>query len=410
MKILNPLKYLSAKQLMAIVSILVITVLLAFMLLRKPAVISSETTNAVDHKKSAITEKTENHADEVELITLNDEQLKNADLQIATVSSAKIASQLTLPGELKLNTDQESHVSSPFAGRVETVHVTTGQQVKQGQILASLLIPQLVELQGNLTSARSRLALTQSSYEREKKLWQQGISAKQDYLQAENNWQLAKIEVNAAQQGLRAYGASTTDQSGRLTITAPTSGTVVAKDLTIGETILSSNQLFTIAKLDALWVEFSVPPILAGQLFPGMTLEVLTNTNQPAMSARLLTYTPSADSKTRNLIARARLENSARNLRPNMLVTVRMQGETQTAPIAVDSRALQTIKDKTVVFVETNINGKRSYQAQPVILGSLSDNHLTAISQGLAVGMRYVTVGSFILKSELEKSEAGHDH
>ncbi|WP_410211563.1 efflux RND transporter periplasmic adaptor subunit [Aquirhabdus sp.] len=397
----------SSRQLLILAIVIGVTVLLALWLLRKPALPAPEATEVATTAKPVATTKAEH--DEIETIALSDEQIASIGLQIATVDSAKLSTQLDLPGELKLDTDQESHISSPLAGRVESVHVATGQYVKKGQSLATLLVPQLVELQGSFKAANSRLALAKTNYDRELTLWKQGISAKQDYLQAENSWQQANIEVAAAREGLQAYGASATGQTGRLTLTASTNGTLVAKDLTVGETVQSSNQLFTIAKLDALWVEFAVPPTLAGQLSPNMALEVMTNTDQPPMSARLLTYTPSADSKTRNLIARARLVVSERNLRPSQLVTVRMKGEAQVTPIVIDSRAIQTIKDKTVVFIESKTNGKTSFKAQPVTVGTLSDGHLIAVTQGLNKGERYVTSGSFTLKSEVVKSEAEHE-
>jgi cobalt-zinc-cadmium efflux system membrane fusion protein len=406
-------KHFKSKQFILIVAMLVVTAILTFFLLRSPSV--DKTTSAEDSAKQTIGNKdakTTQQADQHENseIELTAEQQKAIGLQIDMVASANIAPQIDLAGELKLDTDRQAHVSSPFAGKVESVLVSSGQIVKKGQPLATIFNPELVTLQANLSAAKAKLSLNQSVYEREKSLWQQGISAKQDLQQAENSRHLAEIEMISLKQQAHAYGVDSTDRSGRLVLTAPISGHLVAKDITVGESIQTANQLFTIADLTSLWVEFAVSPTLVSQITLGMRLDVLTSPSSLPIQATLLTYTPSADAQTRNLMARAKIEAVNSSLRPNMLVTVQLKDQAKQVPLAVKTSAIQTIQTQNVIFVQEIHDGKIKFRAQPVVLGTLSENGYREVLSGVDVGTPYVSQGSFSLKSELEKGSAAHDH
>ncbi|KAA5673190.1 biotin/lipoyl-binding protein, partial [Klebsiella pneumoniae] len=91
-----------------------------------------------------------------------------------------------------------AHVSSTFSARVDSVNVALGQQVEKGQALATLFVPDLVDQQANLSMAQEALTLAQQDYQREKQLWEQGVSARQDYQRAYNAYRQAQIQVQAA--------------------------------------------------------------------------------------------------------------------------------------------------------------------------------------------------------------------
>ncbi len=149
-------------------------------------------------------------------------------------------------------------MSSTFSARVDSVNVALGQQVEKGQALATLFVPDLVDQQANLSMAQEALTLAQQDYQREKQLWEQGVSARQDYQRAYNAYRQAQIQVQAANSRLSALGANRSS-SGRYVLTAPLSGVISNKDIVIGEQIGPEKQLFVIDRLDQLWVEFVLP-------------------------------------------------------------------------------------------------------------------------------------------------------
>lgn len=406
------------KQLILIVIIIGITAIIAAFLLfsnktqQSPATESKESTEQhADHDH----ESAHTHENRQE-IELSNSQIASQQISIETANSGLIARYVSVPGRLLVNADQQAHVSPNFAGRVEAVYVQTGQTVKKGQPLASLLVPELVDLQANIQLMQSRLALAKSNYQREKTLWQQGISAKQDYLLAENSYQQASIELNAANTRINAYGAAR-DGVGRFTLKAPIAGVINRKDIVVGENVQTADQLFVIDRLDQLWLEFTVPVPLAEQLSQSLHQHTEVSFNiasqQQTFKAKLLNLTPSADLQTGRLIARALVDNSRLQLRPNMLVNVQVaQNENgQDKQVLVKASAVQQIDGRNIIFLAEKNNDGAHFVPHPVTVGeSSTDRQWIAITDGLKQGEPYVSMGSFILKSELEKGEAEHEH
>jgi cobalt-zinc-cadmium efflux system membrane fusion protein len=123
-------------------------------------------------------------------------------VKLAQVEQGQVSQSLEYPAKLVANTDQQAHVASTFTGRVESVNAMLGQQVKKGQVLATVFIPELVDQQANLSIAQEALTLAQQDYQREKQLFDQGISARQDYQKAYNTYRQAQIQVQAARRSL----------------------------------------------------------------------------------------------------------------------------------------------------------------------------------------------------------------
>ncbi|WP_255969676.1 efflux RND transporter periplasmic adaptor subunit, partial [Klebsiella pneumoniae] len=111
--------------------------------------------------------------------------------QLSKAGPAEIGSSVSLPGELRFDEDRTAHVVPRVAGVVESVSVNLGDQVKKGQLLAVIASQQLSEQRSELAAAEQRLRLARILFERERTLWQERISAEQDYLQAQQSLRVA---------------------------------------------------------------------------------------------------------------------------------------------------------------------------------------------------------------------------
>ncbi|MCH7309942.1 efflux RND transporter periplasmic adaptor subunit [Acinetobacter sp. ANC 4805] len=402
-----------------IVVIAVLTILLAVGLLwnnkSKTAESAAQGEQEHAHQKSekaesAHDENGEEHEAE-ESLSLTAEQMQQHRVKLAQVALGEVNQVQTFPAKLVVNTDRQAHVSPSFAGRVESVHVELGQQVKRGQALANLLVPDLVDQQANLQIAQTNLDLAKQDYEREHRLWSQGISAKQDYQRAYNTYRQAQIQVQAVRSRLSAFGASS-GSNGRYTLTAPISGVISNKDIVIGENVQLADQLFTIDQLDQLWLEFVLPTMANINVQPNQQIRFKSLQTGNIFNAQVQSLTTEADAQTGRLQIRAKVLSNATELRPNLMVNVELQAGSKSSVIRVSSEAIQQVEGKDVVFVaQTNQNKGFDFKAVPVQIGQRTqDGQWVEITQGLSAGQSYVAVGSFLLKSELEKGEAEHGH
>lgn len=402
-----------------IVVIAVLTILLAVGLLwnNKSKTAESAAQGEQEHAhqesekaESAHDENGEEHEAE-ESLSLTAEQMQQHRVKLAQVALGEVNQLQTFPAKLVVNTDRQAHVSPSFAGRVESVHVELGQQVKRGQALANLLVPDLVDQQANLQIAQTNLDLAKQDYEREHRLWSQGISAKQDYQRAYNTYRQAQIQVQAVRSRLSAFGASS-GSNGRYTLTAPISGVISNKDIVIGENVQLADQLFTIDQLDQLWLEFVLPTMANINVQPNQQIRFKSLQTGNIFNAQVQSLTTEADAQTGRLQIRAKVLSNATELRPNLMVNVELQAGSKPSVIRVSSEAIQQVGGKDVVFVaQANQNKGFDFKAVPVQIGQRTqDGQWVEITQGLSAGQSYVAVGSFLLKSELEKGEAEHGH
>ena len=352
----------------------------------------------------------EGHAEEGE-IQLTSQQMVEQGLKVAVASTGLVEKLTTLPGKLVVNTDQQAHISPNFSGYVEQVNVALGQSVQKGQTLAVLILPELIDQQANLRMAQVNLDLARKDYQREQQLWSQGISAKQDYQRAENAYRQAQITVQSSQARLNALGASG-NNNGRFLIKAPISGVISKKDIVVGENVQLADQLFVIENLKDLWLEFNLPNTSNIHLQVGQILNFKTNGSDQNYQAKVQTLNPQADLQTGRLQVRAKVTTQADVLRPNVLVNVFVTDAQAKTALRVQKKALQQVEGKPVVFViESEEKGLVHLKAQPIEVGvSSQDGQWLEVISGLTEGQKYIADGSFLLKSELEKDEAGHGH
>jgi cobalt-zinc-cadmium efflux system membrane fusion protein len=340
-------------------------------------------------------------------IELTDAQIKAASISVDTVSAANIKTALLLPGEIRLNEDRTSHVVPRLAGVVESVSANLGQVVKKGQVLAAIASPTASEQRSELQTAQKRLALAKTTYEREKKLWEQKVSAEQDYLQAKQALSEAEVAVANANQKLSALGLSTSSVSGlnRIELRAPFNGIVIEKHLSLGEAVKEDAAVFTISDLTQVWAEINVPAKDLPSVRVGEKVTIKATAFEASATGTVAFVGALIGEQTRTAKARVVLENPKGAWRPGLFVNVEVVSEETAAPVTISADAVQNVGEKPVVFLK--VNG--GFITQPVKLGR-SDGKRIEVLQGLKSGMSYASSGSFVVKSELGKGSAEHTH
>lgn len=391
-----------------------ICVLLSAWIVFKDSSSKTDSHDEGEHSKAESTHADEageaEHSEESQKLTLTSQQMLEFGVKLAQVEQGQVSQSLEYPAKLVANTDQQAHVASTFTGRVESVNAMLGQQVKKGQVLATVFIPELVDQQANLSIAQEALTLAQQDYQREKQLFDQGISARQDYQKAYNTYRQAQIQVQAARSRLSALGANAGSQ-GRYALKAPLSGVISQKDIVVGEYITSDKQLFVIDQLDQLWLEFIMPSEKSISIQPHQQIHFKSLQTQNRFKAQVQTLSAEADSQTGRLQVRAKVLTPAQELRPNLMVNVLLEAQDSQPVLRVTRNALQQIDGKSVVFVAKNEKNSVHFQPVAVEVGNYSsDGQWIEIKSGLSNQQQYVSQGSFLLKSEMEKGEAEHGH
>jgi cobalt-zinc-cadmium efflux system membrane fusion protein len=346
------------------------------------------------------------HKEDEEKIPFTDEQVTAAGMAIESAGPARIRTSLQLPGEIKFNEDRTAHVVPRVAGVVDSVSANLGQEVKRGQVLAVLSSPGLSEQRSALQSAQRRLELARSTYEREKKLWEEKISPQQDYLQAQQAMQEAQIAVANANQKLLALGATPGSAAlGRYELRAPFDGMVVEKHISLGESVGEAVNVFTISDLSTVWAEISVAANNLNLVRIGEPVTIRTSAFDQTASGTVSYVGSLIGAQTRTATARVTLTNPQRVWRPGLFVNVELVSSEADAPVTVSADAVQTVEEKPTVFLKV----PGGFLPQHVQTGR-SDGKRIEIVGGLKPGAAYAASGSFVIKSQQGKSSATHTH
>ncbi|WP_420223880.1 efflux RND transporter periplasmic adaptor subunit [Pigmentiphaga litoralis] len=273
-------------------------------------------------------------------------------------------------------------------------------------MLAVIASPGVSDMRSELQAAQRRLDLAQRLHQREKTLFEEKISAEQDYLQATTALQESQIAVRNATEKLAAIGAQRGGaQLNQYELRAPFDGVIVEKHISLGEAVADNATVFTLSDLRSVWAEFVVSAQDLGRVRVGQQASIHAAAFNAQAAGRVSYIGSLLGQQTRTATARVTLANPDMAWRPGLFVTVRALVDRVTAPVAVEVAAIQTVDDKPSVFV---VDGD-ALRARPVTVGRSSSTHVEIVS-GLQAGERYASGNSFVLKSELGKSSAEHTH
>lgn len=274
------------------------------------------------------------HEHENESVSLSDEQVATAGIELEKAGPGMVRESLLLNGILQPNQEALVQVTPRFPGVVREVRKRVGDQVQKGDVLA-------------------------------------------------------RVESN---QSLTVYD-----------LVAPIGGTIIDRQISLGEHVGEQKAAFVIADLSTVWVDFTVYQRDLSRVRGGETVIVDPEDGGESIDAKITYIAPVASSETQSGLARTVLKNPGMRLRPGLFVTGRLLLEPRPAKIIVKPTAFQMVENRTVVFVRVG----DKFEIRKVETGSRDVTNVEVIS-GLQVGDVYAAKNSFIIKAEQGKSEARH--
>lgn len=337
-----------------------------------------------------------------EIVTLSAEQIKISGIQLSQPSIGGAAGSIDVPAIIEGDPQGIQIVSAAVGGRVVSLSRNLGERVRKGDPLAVVESREVAQIRGDIEAAKARSELAQNNFRREQRLFSARVSPEQDLIAARTAAAEAAIALRQARQQLSAAGVSA-GALNRLALVSPISGQVIARSVTLGETVAADAALYRIANLSKLSLTLSLSASDAASVRPGATIHITAPGRRG--DARVTFVSPVLDEQTRLVAVIASLDNATGEWRvgENVQASVQRSSGENTATIAVPQIAVQTVENKPVVFVRT----ATGFKAKPVKLGPVSGDRI-AIQSGLTGRERIATTNSFILKAELGKGEAEH--
>lgn len=375
------------------------------------------------------------HTDEV---TLSAEALGRYGVRVEQAERRPLVRTFVAPARVSFNTNAMAHVGSALRGRVAEIAVNPGDVVRRGDTLLVIDSPELGEAQADFVqkgaearASEPAVELARVAWERAKGLYEQsqGISLAEvqrregEYRSAQAAQKAAAAGVLSAENRLHLLGMSqdaveALAASGEITprsiIRAPLDGSVLEREVTLGELVGPEREaLLVLADTSVLWVLADVPEARLLEVAIGsparVTLGAGAGAHRGEFEGTVEYIAPLVDAATRTAQVRVGVPSGALPLRAGMFAQVEITvSGGEEAVVAVPEEAVQTVEGGPAVFVP--VEGEPNTFARRGVRIGRSVGGLVPVLSGLEVGESFVASGSFILKAELGKSSAGHQH
>ena len=219
---------------------------------------------------------------------------------------------------------------------------------------------------------------------------------------------IRRLTVNVGDRVQAGQTLATVESNLSLTtysVTSPISGVVLARNASVGSVAGEGATLFEVADLSTLWVDLHIFGADAQHIVPGVPVTVTRLSDGATAQTTLERVLPGTATASQSTVARATLQNSDGLWRPGSAVKARITVEQQPAAMVVPLASLQTFRDWDVVFVRVG----DTYEIRPVELGKRDARQVEVLS-GLKAGDQVVVEQSYLVKADIEKSGASHDH
>ena len=322
-------------------------------------------------------------------------------------------------GEVGYDLNRLARVTPLVEGVVRAVHVDLGDRVVEGQPLVTLASPRIAEAGAELIGAIAAEEAAERTLERERELFDRGVSAERDLVEAQAQSKAVAARRAALEQNLRDLGVDASAvaaiargerSASTLDLVAPFDGTVVARSVVLGDVASPGAELVRVADVDEMWVSISIPEHELEGVAVGQSVDIRSSATGARAEGVVTWVSSHLDEATRMARVRAAIPNRDGRWKAGMFVDARVDvGGGAVPTLAVPAGAVHRFGGHPFVFVD---RGEGLYEVRRVDLArqAVGDPRFAAhafVTSGLDVDDRVVTAQSFLVKSEFQKSRLG---
>ena len=297
--------------------------------------------------------------------------VKKTDEALVTLETVKdtvFSHYLEVQGNV--NTKENLIIYPQFAGILNTVNVIAGQKVSKGQVLGTIDDGGLSQQLGQL---ENQLALAKTTFERQKRLWDQKIGSEIQYLQAQTNMVSQQKAVNQ----MKAQLAKTK-------VIAPFNGVIDELIAERGQVVGPGQGLMRIVNLNNMFVSTTVPESYIGKLKVGTQVSVYLASLGKSFNGKIRQVGNNINPNNRSFGIEVSVPNTDNLLRPNQVAKLKITDYTSAKAVVVPSNVIQEDADgNQFVFEVTSVKDKTGIAKKVIVkVGKTSDN-FTEILSGL---------------------------
>ncbi|MGZ8190919.1 MAG: efflux RND transporter periplasmic adaptor subunit [Methylococcaceae bacterium] len=339
-------------------------------------------------------------------VQLSQEHINNLGITLGKLTPASQVPVLYAPAKVVIPPTQEYIVSASQAGLITKLNAAIGDKVKKGDVLAQLNSPDLLTLQREYLKAASVLQLASSTYQRDKKLVEDGVIADRRWRETRNQYQSFASETNEQRQLLEIAGMTAGDidrltkthrLNSLLNVHSPISGVVMERVAVAGTRIDNLAPIYRIANLDELWLEINIPQERISDIKIGDKV-LIENT---PISAEISLLGQSVNPENQTLLARAIIKGAQSTVRAGQRINIQIIQPSDQAIFSIPNAAIAQNEGKSYIFIrnpsgfgvrQIKVVGKQGEES--IISGDFTGDEDIAIKGAVALKANWLGLGS----------------
>ncbi|AXG73510.1 efflux RND transporter periplasmic adaptor subunit [Flavobacterium arcticum] len=281
-----------------------------------------------------------------------------------------------------VDTKQNIIIYPEMSGVLLKLNVKTGQKVSKGQILATI---DDGGIGSQVAQAKAQLSLAQTTFERQKRLWDQKIGSEMQFLEAQTNLESQKKVVAQLQS-----------QQGKTIIKAPFSGTIDEVMTERGKVVSPGQDLFRIVSLNDMYVSATVPESYLEQVKLGAVVNVYLQSIGKTYKGKVRQVGNFINPSNRSFGIEVALPNPENLLRPNQVAILKIEDYTNKSSVLVPENIIQQkAGGRLVVYTVEKKEGKKELVAiENEVKTGYTSGAYVEIKSGLKVGDTVITEGA----------------
>jgi cobalt-zinc-cadmium efflux system membrane fusion protein len=331
-------------------------------------------------------------------------------VRLVKVGESEIREELRIPGSIQVSEERIARIGAPVTGRITDIDAVLGQQVKQGQTLATLNSTELAQNQLVYIKALQQIELHSKAVERARTLLDADVISKAELQRRESELSAAQAELNASADQLQVLGMSTQSiaklsktsaMHSFSSVSARIAGTVIGRKANLGQVVQPADELFVVADLSKVWAVAEVPEAQVNLIEMGEEVNIeVPALDKASIPAKLIYVGDVVNPQTRTVNIRSEIDNQNKALKPDMLVSMLIKSK-PLPKLAIPAQSVVRENDKNYVFVQISPN---KFRLREVVLGT-DFQEMVAVVNGLVKGEVVVSEGAFHVNNERKRKE-----
>ena len=349
-------------------------------------------------------------------VMLSRQQFEALDMKLDTLQTRLMSGYVEANGTLEVPPQNEASVTPVIGANVAKIEVIEGQEVKQGQVLAYISHPEIIQLQTQYLNAFNDLKFEEKEYSRQKKLYEAGVGSGETFQRSEAKVENARGRVAGLRAQLRQLNisASKVEQGQimqQIPVLSPIEGAVQQVNVRTGEFVQPQTVMFDVINthhvhVDLMVFEKDVSKVKEGQKVH-FTVASLPDTE---LTAKIISISKNFEQDPKAVHVHAEIENRPETLVPGMYVRGKIAVDDKRT-LALPEAAVVREGERFVAFTAEKEGNAWSFKPVQITTGNREGNWVEVnLLQKIPGQQQFAHNNAYYLLAELNKGAGGHSH